>query len=174
MSNTPRKIKAHGHIIQADWNQTDPLQMDYIHNKPEIPSIEGLVSENYVDNKTSLYYPLDSNSLEIPMSTIIQSIPDNSLIEIFGSCAVFYDEINAGTGNVWYNVGTNDGGKIDILKINNIYYITIFDAIAIVGSPTITNGNYKAIVENWTSGLWFMPPITKGGYRVTPIITKIM
>lgn len=31
--------KAHGHIIQADWNQTDPLKMDYIHNKPEIPNI---------------------------------------------------------------------------------------------------------------------------------------
>lgn len=35
MSETPRKIKAHGHIIQVDWNQTDPLKMDYIHNKPE-------------------------------------------------------------------------------------------------------------------------------------------
>ena len=35
MSETPRKIKANGHIVQADWNQTDPLQMDYIHNKPE-------------------------------------------------------------------------------------------------------------------------------------------
>lgn len=35
MSETPRKIKAHGHIVQADWNQTDPLKMDYIHNKPE-------------------------------------------------------------------------------------------------------------------------------------------
>ena len=40
--------KAHGHIIQADWNQTDPLKMDYIHNKPEIPSIDGLASENFV------------------------------------------------------------------------------------------------------------------------------
>ena len=27
--------KANGHIVQADWNQTDPLKMDYIHNKPE-------------------------------------------------------------------------------------------------------------------------------------------
>ena len=32
----PNKIaKANGHIVQADWNQTDPLKMDYIHNKPE-------------------------------------------------------------------------------------------------------------------------------------------
>lgn len=31
--------KAHGHIIQADWNQTDPLQMDYIHNKPELNNV---------------------------------------------------------------------------------------------------------------------------------------
>jgi hypothetical protein len=38
--------KAHGHIIQADWNQTDPLQMDYIHNKPEIPDISAIPAAN--------------------------------------------------------------------------------------------------------------------------------
>ena len=27
--------KAGGNIVQADWNQADPLKMDYIHNKPE-------------------------------------------------------------------------------------------------------------------------------------------
>lgn len=36
MTNAPRVTKANGHIVQADWNQTDPLKMDYIHNKPEI------------------------------------------------------------------------------------------------------------------------------------------
>ena len=45
-NNTPRKIKAHGHILQADWNQTDPLQMDYIHNKPEIPDISAIPAAN--------------------------------------------------------------------------------------------------------------------------------
>ena len=38
--------KAHGHIIQADWNQTDPLQMDYIHNKPSIPSVAPSMGPN--------------------------------------------------------------------------------------------------------------------------------
>lgn len=31
----PKITKANGHIVQADWNQTNPLKMDYIHNKPE-------------------------------------------------------------------------------------------------------------------------------------------
>lgn len=35
--------KAGGNIVQADWLQTDPLKMDYIHNKPDV----GL-SENQV------------------------------------------------------------------------------------------------------------------------------
>lgn len=30
-----KRLKAHGHIVQPDWGQTDPRQMDYIHNKPE-------------------------------------------------------------------------------------------------------------------------------------------
>ena len=36
--------------IQSDWNQTDDTQADFIKNKPTIPSIEGLATEEYVDN----------------------------------------------------------------------------------------------------------------------------
>lgn len=43
--------KAHGHIIQADWNQTDPLQMDYIHNKPKIPTLDHLASLEDLDKQ---------------------------------------------------------------------------------------------------------------------------
>ena len=40
----PNKItKANGHIVQADWNQTDPLKMDYIHNKPNILTEQDVV-----------------------------------------------------------------------------------------------------------------------------------
>jgi hypothetical protein len=34
-----QRAKANGHIIQSDWNQTDPKKFDYIHNKPKIPEI---------------------------------------------------------------------------------------------------------------------------------------
>jgi hypothetical protein len=43
--------KAHGHIMQADWNQTDPLQMDYIHNKPKIPTLDHLASLEDLDKQ---------------------------------------------------------------------------------------------------------------------------
>lgn len=36
---------------QADWNQEDESKPDFIHNKPEIPSIEGLATIEYVDSK---------------------------------------------------------------------------------------------------------------------------
>ncbi|MBQ8722643.1 MAG: hypothetical protein IJY67_10970, partial [Paludibacteraceae bacterium] len=38
-------------IPQSDWNQTDDTKNDYIKNKPEIPSTEGLATEDYVDEK---------------------------------------------------------------------------------------------------------------------------
>lgn len=37
--------------IQANWNQTDNTKADFIKNKPTIPSVEGLASEEYVDQK---------------------------------------------------------------------------------------------------------------------------
>lgn len=34
-----KKLKANGHIVQPDWNQTDPKKFDYIHNKPDISDV---------------------------------------------------------------------------------------------------------------------------------------
>lgn len=39
--------------VQADWNQTDNTEVDFIKNKPSIPSISGLATENYVDTEVS-------------------------------------------------------------------------------------------------------------------------
>lgn len=67
--------KAHGHIIQADWNQTDPLQMDYIHNKPE-----KLVSEDFVLEKCRenvLRYDVETDAeLNTVLATTIQNFQD--------------------------------------------------------------------------------------------------
>lgn len=58
--------KANGHIVQSDWNQTDPKQFDYIHNKPEIPSIDGLASEDFVDTQVNkLYKKIVTRNCEI-------------------------------------------------------------------------------------------------------------
>lgn len=37
-------------LKQPDWNQSDYTKLDYIKNKPSIPSIDGLASTTYVDN----------------------------------------------------------------------------------------------------------------------------
>lgn len=36
---------------KPDWAQTDPAKADFIKNKPTIPSIEGLASEEYIDSR---------------------------------------------------------------------------------------------------------------------------
>lgn len=41
-----KKLKANGHIVQADWGQIDPKKMDYIHNKPEIPDISDIIKSS--------------------------------------------------------------------------------------------------------------------------------
>ena len=46
-----KKLKANGHIVQADWGQTDSRQMDYIHNKPEIPEVPKTWDWDKISNK---------------------------------------------------------------------------------------------------------------------------
>jgi len=38
--------------VQSDWNQTNNTQVDFIKNKPTIPSIAGLATETFVTNIT--------------------------------------------------------------------------------------------------------------------------
>lgn len=39
--------------VQSDWNQNDDNELDYIKNKPTIPSLSGYATEQYVDDHTS-------------------------------------------------------------------------------------------------------------------------
>ena len=48
MPETPKKIKAHGHIVQADWDQTDPLEMDFIQNKPTDLATMTYINNNFI------------------------------------------------------------------------------------------------------------------------------
>lgn len=121
-----------------------------------------VATKNYVDNLTHAIY----NDMD-PVSTILQSVPNNSLIEVFGEVALFYDENSAGTGQAWWNAATKC--KAEIIKLNNIYYVTIYAAYSQAGSPPIQNGVVTATVYDWTSELWFMPPVINGAYKVTPI-----
>ena len=74
---------------QADWNEDDQSAPDYIKNKPTIPSIEGLASEQYVQDYTSAFItsadipdvPEDlvtSAQLATVSGDIVNQIPDVS------------------------------------------------------------------------------------------------
>lgn len=46
-------ISAYTAPVQSDWNQNDDTALDYIKNKPTIPSLEGYATEEYVNSATS-------------------------------------------------------------------------------------------------------------------------
>jgi hypothetical protein len=90
MSETPRKIKANGHIVQADWNQTDPLQMDYIHNKPEIPEMPDV---------STLASKADISVLESDLAKKVNILAKNT------SYARLYGQAAGATTTTSYNIG---------------------------------------------------------------------
>lgn len=49
------KLDASAYVepVQSDWNQEDEDELDYIKNKPTIPSLEGYATEEYVNEHTS-------------------------------------------------------------------------------------------------------------------------
>lgn len=51
--NAKLDLSAYVEPVQSDWNQNDPSELDYIKNKPTIPSLEGYATEEYVQEQTS-------------------------------------------------------------------------------------------------------------------------
>ena len=180
-----KTTKANGHIVQADWLQTDPSKMDYIHNKPEIPNMdmETIATKEYVENKACLHnsgtYISDYGGYidYTPMFHTVLSAPNNSLIEIFGSCGFFYDEIGAGNSQgTWWNASSDH--KIEILKgAEGQYSVMVYNAKASVGTPPIQNG--MICIANISGSdfekFYFLTPIAQsGGYRISPVQFELL
>ena len=53
--------------VQSDWNQNDDEALDYIKNKPTIPSLSGYATEEYVDEHVS--GKLDSSAYTAPVQS---------------------------------------------------------------------------------------------------------
>ena len=55
ISATSGKLDSSAYVspVQSDWNQNDEDELDYIKNKPTIPSLEGYATEEYVNSATS-------------------------------------------------------------------------------------------------------------------------
>lgn len=77
---------------QSDWNQIDETKADYIKNKPEIPSVEGLASTEYVDS-----------AIETKIAEMVDSAPEaldtlNELAAALGDDPNFATTIVTGLG----------------------------------------------------------------------------
>lgn len=81
---------------QADWNQTDETAVDFIKNKPEIPSIEGLATEEFVREQVESIDISEIDALP-PVTTA-----DNG--KVLGVVNGEWSKMNAPGG------GTGDGG----------------------------------------------------------------
>lgn len=63
------KLDASAYIapVQSDWNQSDEEALDYIKNKPTIPSLSGYATEEYVDEHVS--GKLDASAYTAPVQS---------------------------------------------------------------------------------------------------------
>lgn len=126
--------------IQSDWNQTDNTALDFIKNKPSIPSVSGLEETS---NKTL-------------------SLSSSSTNAQYPSAKATYDEIHPASGssqpsggmvpNVLYNLGTLTGSVTFTLatpsdaNVTNHYYWTFNTSST---APTIT---WPSGVTSWIGG----------------------
>lgn len=103
---------------QADWNQEDESKPDFIHNKPEIPSIEGLATIEYVDSK---FEEVDGGSFDQVQAdwnvtdeddpAFIKNKPDLSQV---GGSSIYTDNeepADAPEGSVWLDMD-DDGSNL--------------------------------------------------------------
>lgn len=84
---------------QADWNQTNTSAVDYIKNKPTIPSLSGYATESWVGQQGYLTSHQDisgkEDKVEVVNYTPVQS--NNHIDAEFGKCYVF-DNLNRPLG----------------------------------------------------------------------------
>lgn len=59
--------------IQADWNQADTTAVDYIKNKPTIPSLTGYATETWVSNKLNDILGIDASGVSSLVSILEDS-----------------------------------------------------------------------------------------------------
>lgn len=109
---------------QVDWNQEDESKPGFIHNKPEIPSVEGLATEDYVDEKIAAIGSTGGGH-EHANKDVLDQV--NSFVDIYTSEEDAVDapdgslliELDAGgvgggvaAGMGLPSVGADDNGKI--------------------------------------------------------------
>ncbi len=155
--------KAHGHIIQADWNQTDPLEMNYIHNKPEnIATKDMLPKWVTLDNLNINGNPCNDGNGYFLLDNPLATLENGDVLEILGEFSSQFDStdgVHTGTDYYWYVLGVCNG---KIWKINDTCYIsaslsTNQSMDTFVETATahkqIVGGNYFATISN--DAHWF-------------------
>lgn len=60
--------KANGHIVQVDWNETDPKSFSYIHNKPDFEQLTSdLATEEWVKGFLNDYIKIVENGDDLTL-----------------------------------------------------------------------------------------------------------
>ena len=99
--------------VQADWNQTDTEQPDYIKNKPELAAVATSGSYNDLTDKPTIptQVQADWNETNTTAPSYIQNKP-TILTQWFGTQAE-YDLIDPKDPNVIYNIEGSDNVQAD-------------------------------------------------------------
>ena len=146
--------------VQANWNETNSSSASYIQNKPTIPSISGLATETYVNNK---------------VAGIVNSAPEtldtlNELATALGNDPNFATTVSNEIGTKVSKTELSNQSYVTTTALSNQSYVTqtflsnqgyltsftetdpVFSASAAAGitSSNITSWNNKVSANNST------------------------
>lgn len=150
--------------VQSDWNQNDSGSLDFIKNKPVIPSLAGYATESWVNEQGFL----TSGDLD---DYATESYVDDS----FNSVADYVEEAS---GNLAEQIIRETSGKADRSDVHtysagqNISIIN--DVISVSGSTTFVDGPNTSIVssgDNWAVSAY--APTSLGDLLITAGISDI-
>lgn len=139
--------------IQANWNQTNEMYPDYIQNKPDIPSVEGLATETYVNDEIAKIPKVDLSSYAMK-----KDIPDVSgfATETYVKEEIAKANISGGSGGgegsstifVRADWNQNDETQSDYIR-NRPFYETIVNTELINDNFTFTlNSDLGAFIAH--------------------------
>ena len=126
--------------VQSDWNVSNSSSSAYIKNKPTIPSISGLASTQYVDNK---------------VATVVNSAPEtldtlNELAAALGNDPNFATTISTQIGEKVSKTELSNQSYITQTILNNAGYISSFTETDPT-VPSYVKGITEANISSWTN-----------------------
>ena len=146
--------KAGGNIVQADWLQTDPSKMDYIHNKPDLENIGGLTEEEVIEiineNLPDIPQPLTEQQVK---NIVNNTIPAGTNAAIVRNASGVLDKTTVSSGIDANSIAVRDDkGRLKSANgVTNWTWGDAFQNVKLFGveNAVITTNDLKEFVKTF-------------------------